>query len=637
MQYAIEKTTDKRIDVAEALYTRDGGNYCCEVCGQRVHKRVLNQQPFFYHDGEAEVYCTKDTWELEEPTSWHKRIQHALKKSIPDIHLEKYLRRNEEVHRADAYLPFEKNEIIVEVQSSGIDIENVQKRNNFYTSQGKCVWLLNTAKHFASGEIAVTRSSSGKSVIETTNALVYNVVYGRTTDNVLICLQKNENAFVFVEAAYRHYNIENLFGYRVSSTYTWDELTQLITSNQLPCYTLTLASVDFVSIPRKNIRQMSKYEESRYYPQYEAARKATSFERLLEVLEDHTIDSKLCAIALNHPCVTGDHNLVNWNELVEYLITERLTFPVAETLVAYMDEDADGWAWSKLMTKIYARQEWLSEPGLLQYYCAKKSTDDALLERLCSSPNEQVRVVVGKNPHTSMPVLMRLSQDESPDVVATVIPKISIAACVAQLMEYEKTCQEYYALMDEHKKLQERAEKDATAIKEMRKKYHACSTENKTLQEENARYNARIERLTTQVSTLQASVTMLNQQIADANNATMVQTYQIGTTEPKQQYEKRLRDIISELQSRKANGQFLVLMENGPHRWGKELYCIQLSSTGVTPIWFLGYAFSGKTRCDKRYPATQMPSYDEWCRLVTEREAIQIFGEKYYRAPLYQR
>jgi competence CoiA-like predicted nuclease len=258
MEYALEKNQNheiddtKRIHAADALYKKDGGEYYCEVCHQRLYKSTSSKgNPYFYHDGSAEMYCTKETWTLEETTSWHKRIQCAIKSLIPNIQLEKYLRRNDEVHRADAYLASDSQNMVIEVQSSHIDIEDVQKRNAFYTINGKCLWILNTAKHFASGEISVTWSAQQQPVIETTSTLIHNVVYGRNTANVSICLQKNENAFVFIQAAYKNYCIDGLYGYRVSQTYTWDELVEMITQDSLPQYSLSFEEQNFISIPRK--------------------------------------------------------------------------------------------------------------------------------------------------------------------------------------------------------------------------------------------------------------------------------------------------------------------------------------------------------------------------------------------------
>ncbi len=624
MQYAIDKNTNQRIHASNALYTRDGGEYICEVCGQRMHKKQL----FFYHDGDSEVYCTKDTWELEEPTSWHKRTQKQLKAILPDVQLEKYLRRNNVVHRADAYFMHNNQETVIEVQSSQIDPDRVHERNEFYTLNGSCVWILNTSKLFASGAI-VAAYHTGQSIIATTSTLIRNVVSGRTLPNVWICLQKNQNDFVFVEAMYRALNSDTLH-YRVSNTYTWDDVAAMVLAGNLPSYTCESEVQNFASIPVKTEQKISKYTEQTYFPQYDKARKAQTATELLDVLRNFPIDSTLCSIALNHHAVAE-----SWDEIISVFFN-RINQGIAETLAAYLDEDENSADWSMLIQKIHDNPKWLKEPGLLQYYCAQKTSDVDILSQLQHSSIEQVRLMVCRNIHTSQDVLIALSQDSSPDVSHEAYAHIDAQACVKRFIEQQDAIARLQNAESKINIMKSQLESACERARQAEKTTRTLQEEHDNLVTNNKHLEYKLQQITNERDSLRETTHKASLLLYASQMAAKYASYNVDTQPRIDPELEKFADIVNKLRIGGLKGDFLLLIPESPRKWGKEIHCIHFDGKEATPKWFLGYSMNSRQRIDKRYSLNTLPHNTDWCSLITKDEAIQMFGEKYYNSPLYQ-
>jgi hypothetical protein len=380
---------------------------------------------------------------------------------------------------------------------------------------------------------------------------------------------------------------------------------------------------------------MSAYTAKRYYPQYDDARKAKTAQQLLKVLQTYPVDDTLCSIAMNHHCLTGEQHHEDYKTVVMYLIENKLTFPVAETLLAYIDENDHAEIFNTLMQKVQQRSDWHSQAGLVQYYCAQKTTDDEVLEQLSKSTNEQVRIAVALNQNTALQTLVHLSQDKSPDVVETAFCNMNIELCAEALSDYYIMLEEYRDIDTKLSVARRQASEVQQLLSQERGKTIQLSDENGVLRKENQELKRRNETLSAYYQMQKDSIDALQREVVKLQGAAMVNIYQMTPTQQCNEIVMPFIDLVSTLRQNHANGEFLFFVENGPHNWGKEVQCIHVSETAVTPLWYLSYAFNDKTRCNYKYTLKDHMPNSTKCRLITENEAMKIFGEKYYRSPIY--
>lgn len=621
MQYAIEKSTNNRIDVAEALYTRNGGDYCCEVCGQRVHKRILNQQPFFYHDGEAEVYCTKDTWELEESTSWHKRMQKRFKESIPTAQPEKYMKRSGEVHRADVFVPLSQNELVIELQSSGINISHVQQRNMFYAiDDNVCLWVLNTAKLCAQNEIRTIKCTAETRVIESDSTLMRNVIFGRTSQQTFVCIQQNDDMFAIVLDAEIAANENGMRQYTLSQSYTWNELIELICSGiQLEQVVTEAPSIDVLTREDEKRRRTTLKNSGRYAS---ALASIKTLDELKVFVMDHLCELyQEIPLILNHRCLCKADNYTAWREIIHELVeySSRLT---AAILLAYLDDNTEADEIDILVQMYSPQTDFAHErDSLLWYYCAQKTEDTKVLTLLARHTNEQVRIAVCCNSHTPLPVIMELAQDHDCMVQRIAMQLLTKDECATLLIKMKSTEAHNIELTERVRQLEEQLRESTQQITQMQASIERATQTYSTT-------TAELMRCRADSATLKRNLAISEQQLNYYQNKAQQEGEWITQEHAWCEWEAHLLH-------RHLSGMFIFLLPHG--RYGQELRWIRADDGDVIPIHTLEYYRADQvTRSSFKWKASYLPSQKTVCRLIGYHEACKLFGDKYVNARVWQ-
>ncbi len=127
MRFAINKNND-RIEVEKS-----GQRAFCPDCNSIVIGRNGIIRPkHWYH--KTSIEC--DSW-YEPMTAWHIEWQSHFPKECQEISL--IDEENNIRHRADIYL---KNKLVIEIQYSSINVEEINQREQFY-GKHNMIWILN--------------------------------------------------------------------------------------------------------------------------------------------------------------------------------------------------------------------------------------------------------------------------------------------------------------------------------------------------------------------------------------------------------------------------------------------------------------------------------------------------------------
>lgn len=129
MRFALDKDNNK-IEVSSS-----GQRALCACCESEVIGRYGKiRPPHWYH--KSLLDC--DSW-YEPITPWHVNWQDRFSEELQEVGLKE---SDGTIHRADVRL---ENGLVIEVQNSPIEIEEIKQRERFYNQSGKLIWILNGA------------------------------------------------------------------------------------------------------------------------------------------------------------------------------------------------------------------------------------------------------------------------------------------------------------------------------------------------------------------------------------------------------------------------------------------------------------------------------------------------------------
>lgn len=124
MLYALN-SKNKRTEATKATKEE---KYKCPCCGEEVvFKKGVVKIPHFSHKSKSNC----DDW--YEMSKWHKEWQENFPEEFREVVIEEF----GEKHRADVKV----EDLIIEFQHSNIAGSEFDKRNDFYSTSNKLVWL----------------------------------------------------------------------------------------------------------------------------------------------------------------------------------------------------------------------------------------------------------------------------------------------------------------------------------------------------------------------------------------------------------------------------------------------------------------------------------------------------------------
>lgn len=115
-----------------------GQTATCYCCGQTVRAKCgrLNAWHWAHEAGDCDSFA-------EPMTAWHLAWQKYLQAEL-GAKLEQVVRRDQEIHRADAVLPEGR---VVELQHSSLSVQEIEKREHFY-GVDRMLWVFDLRDAF---------------------------------------------------------------------------------------------------------------------------------------------------------------------------------------------------------------------------------------------------------------------------------------------------------------------------------------------------------------------------------------------------------------------------------------------------------------------------------------------------------
>lgn len=460
MHYAIDETTGKRIAIEAAVHTRKGGKYICECCGKplNVRKGEKTEHVFAHKSGE----CT-DKWDYEFDNPWHIAMQKWLAQNIAGAETEVVIKWNGFAHRTDVRLESQKT--VVELQHSFMEPEVFQQRNAFYTAAGyKVVWIFDKINAFRAGEISqdenfeewYSDTLSGRVLYSKEPSSVRRLLQAyEPSENVFVFFQKNNlrdnQTMMFEELCYsqtvlRETKQENgeskkytLTFYVTASRATSDsEMLSWLQSDieaVVPQhYTFTDEAFTLHKMSRDDADSddEEEFDTTRQREELDEARSPeTPNERLLELATWKDDTGAIGKALLRNPKIKRDGALQT--NIVE-LLKRNLTYPLAETMVKVLEDESIReyvYEWSLQNQDICVKR---SEPSLLRYYIASKTSTPQIIDALKNNKGDLVRAAIAKNPNTSSKIVCAMLNDVSADVAYAAAAVLGVEPAVLRQM-----------------------------------------------------------------------------------------------------------------------------------------------------------------------------------------------------------